>query len=80
LPFFPSKIAPTASSLEAKLVAMSNNSFARLLGAYAQVPGVSRVHVRALEVPHEGADQIVAVMNLAGWQVLEPRPCRVNEV
>jgi hypothetical protein len=27
LPFFPSKIAPTASSPEAKLVAISNNSF-----------------------------------------------------
>jgi hypothetical protein len=27
LPFFPSKIAPTASSPEAKLVAMSNSSF-----------------------------------------------------
>jgi hypothetical protein len=27
-----------------------------LLGARAQVPGVPRVHVRALEVPHEGAD------------------------
>jgi hypothetical protein len=27
LPFLPSKMAPTASSPEAKLVAMSNNSF-----------------------------------------------------
>jgi hypothetical protein len=26
-----------------------------LLGACAQVPGVSRAHIRALEVPHEGA-------------------------
>jgi hypothetical protein len=32
---------------------------AGLLGARAQIPGVSRVHIRALEVPHEGADQIV---------------------
>jgi uncharacterized membrane protein len=53
---------------------------AGLLGACAQIPGVSRAHVRALEVPHEGADQIIPVMNLAGRQVLEPRPRRVGEV
>jgi hypothetical protein len=29
---------------------------AGLLGAHAQVPGVSRVHIRPLEVPNEGAD------------------------
>jgi hypothetical protein len=38
------------------------------------------VYVRALEVPHECADQIVPVVDLAGRQVLEPRPCRVGEV
>jgi hypothetical protein len=32
LPFFPSKIAPTASSPEAKVVAMSNSSFEQLAG------------------------------------------------
>jgi hypothetical protein len=37
-----------------------------LLRACAQVPGVSRAHVRALEVPHEGADQIIPVVDLAG--------------
>jgi hypothetical protein len=51
-----------------------------LLGACAQVPGVFRAHVRALEVPHEGADQIVPVVDLAGRQVLESRPCRVGEM
>jgi hypothetical protein len=29
---------------------------AGILGARAQVPGVPRAHVRALEIPHEGAD------------------------
>jgi hypothetical protein len=53
---------------------------AGLLGACAQIPGVSRAHVHALEVPHEGADQIVPVMNLAGRQVLVPRSRRVSEV
>jgi hypothetical protein len=53
---------------------------AELLGACAQIPGVSRAHVRALEVPHEGADQIVPVLDLASRQVLEPRPRRVGEV
>jgi hypothetical protein len=49
--------------------------FVGLLGACAQVPGVPRAHVRALEVPHERADQIVPVVDLAGWQVFESRPC-----
>jgi hypothetical protein len=30
--------------------------FAGLLGTRAQVPGVSRVYIRALEIPHERAD------------------------
>jgi hypothetical protein len=53
---------------------------AGLLGACAQVPGVSRAYVCALEVPHEGADQIVPVVDLAGRQMLKPRPRRVGEV
>jgi hypothetical protein len=53
---------------------------AGLLGACAQILGVSRAHVRALEVPHDGADQIIPVVDLAGRQVLEPRPRRVGEV
>jgi hypothetical protein len=53
---------------------------AGLLGACTQILGVSRAHVRALEVPHEGADQIVPVVDLAGRQVLEPRLCRVGEM
>jgi hypothetical protein len=54
--------------------------FAGLLGARTQVPGVPRAHVRALEIPHERADQVVPVVDLAGRQVLEPRPRRVGEV
>jgi hypothetical protein len=46
---------------------------AGLLGAQAQIPGVSRAHVCALKVSHERADQIVPVMDLAGREVLEPR-------
>jgi hypothetical protein len=38
------------------------------------------VHIHALEVPHEGADQVVLVVDLAGRQVLEPRSSRVCEV
>jgi hypothetical protein len=47
--------------------------FTGLLGACPQVPGVPRAHVRALEVPHKRADQVVPAVDLAGWQVLEPR-------
>jgi hypothetical protein len=51
-----------------------------ILGACTQVPGVPRAHVRAQEVSHKGADQVVPVVDLTGWQVLEPRPRRVGEV
>jgi hypothetical protein len=54
--------------------------FAGLLGARAEVPGVPGAHVCALEISHEHADQVVPVVDLAGRQVLEPRPCRVGEV
>jgi hypothetical protein len=53
---------------------------AGLLGARAQILGVPRAHVRSLEVPHEGADQIIPIVDLAGRQVLEPHPRRVGEV
>jgi hypothetical protein len=53
---------------------------AGLLGACAQVPGVPKVHVHALEVPHEGADQVISVVDLTGRQVFEPHPRRVYEV
>jgi hypothetical protein len=39
---------------------------AGLLGACVQIPGVSRAHIHALDVPHEGADQIIPVVDLAG--------------
>jgi hypothetical protein len=54
--------------------------FAGLLGTRAQVPGVPRAHVRALEVAHERVDQVVPVVDLTGRQVLEPCPRRVGEV
>jgi hypothetical protein len=38
------------------------------------------VHIHALEVAHERADQVIPVMDLTGRQVLEPRPGRVTEV
>jgi hypothetical protein len=38
------------------------------------------VHVCALEISYERADQVVLVVDLAGRQVLEPRPRRVGEV
>jgi hypothetical protein len=37
-------------------------------------------HVCALEISHECADQVVPVVDLAGQQVLEPRPRRVGVV
>jgi hypothetical protein len=112
LPFLLSKIAPTTSSPEAKLVVISNSSFesagglrpnsrtrswhvvpsrkactisdCATLGSSVQrlekrrmkstVPGVPRAHIRALEVAHERADQVVPVMDLTGRHMFEPRP------
>jgi hypothetical protein len=45
---------------------------ARLLGACPQLLGVPRVHMRAVEVPHERVDQVVPAMDLARLQVFEP--------
>jgi hypothetical protein len=53
---------------------------AGLLGAGVQVPGVPRAQIRALEVANERVDQVIPVVDLAGRQVLEPRPRRVGEV
>jgi hypothetical protein len=53
---------------------------AGLLGAGAQVPGVPRVYVRALEVANERVDKVVPIVDLAGRQVLKPRPRRVGDV
>jgi hypothetical protein len=36
------------------------------LGARSQVLGVSEVHVCALEVPHEGVNQVVPAVDLTG--------------
>jgi hypothetical protein len=38
------------------------------------------VHVRALEISHERADQVVPVVYLSGQQVLEPCSRRVSEM
>jgi hypothetical protein len=53
---------------------------AGLSGARAQVPGVPRAHVRALEISQECADQDVPVVDLGDRQVLESRLRRVGEV
>jgi hypothetical protein len=44
-----------------------------LLGACVQIPGVPRAYVRALEVPHEGADQVIPIVDLTGRHVPRPR-------
>jgi hypothetical protein len=44
---------------------------ARLLSAGAQVPGIPRAHICALEVAHERANKIILVVDLAGGQVAD---------
>jgi hypothetical protein len=53
---------------------------ARLLATPLEVPGVPRVHVRALEVAHEDMDQVGPVVDLIRRQVIEPRSCGVSKM
>jgi hypothetical protein len=46
----------------------------RFLGAPSQVPGDPGAHVRALEVSHERADQVIPTVDLTCQQMFEPRP------
>ena len=52
----------------------------RLLPATPEVPGVSRAHVCALEVPNEDPDQVGSVVDQSLGKVLEPRPGRIGQV
>ena len=52
----------------------------RLLTAPSKIPRVARTHVRALEIAHEGPDQVRPVVDLVGWKMLQPSACRVCEV
>jgi hypothetical protein len=51
----------------------------RLLAAAAEIPGVPRAHVRALEVAGEGLDQVVPVGDLPRRQMLQPGSSGVGE-
>ena len=53
---------------------------AGLLATPFEVPGVPRVHVRALEIAHEDMDQVGPVVDLVRGQVLEPRSCGVSKM
>ena len=46
-----------------------------LLMAPLEIPRIPRMHVRALEVAHEGRDQVGPVVDLVGRKMLEPRAC-----
>ena len=51
-----------------------------LLTAPSEIPGVPRAHVRALEIAHEGPDQVRPVVDLVGRKMLRPGACRVCKV
>ena len=51
-----------------------------LLTAPSEIPRVPRMHVRALEVAHEGPDQVRPVVDLVGREMLKPGTCRVRKV
>ena len=51
-----------------------------LLPTPFEVPGVPKVHVRALKIAHEDMDQVGPVVDLIRRQVLEPRSCGVSKM
>jgi hypothetical protein len=53
--------------------------FPWLLAAASEIPGVPRAHVRVLEVPSEGFDQIIPVRDLRRRQMLQPGSGGVGE-
>ena len=51
----------------------------RFLATALKVPGVSRAHVCALEIPDEDPNQVTPVVDLRGRKVLEPGSHRVRQ-
>jgi hypothetical protein len=47
-------------------------SLTRLLTIAPEVPGVARVHIGALEVPHENYHEVGPVMDATGQEVFQP--------
>jgi hypothetical protein len=46
--------------------------FIRLLFAASKIPRVAKAHVGSLEVPLEHSHEVVLVVDLSRWEVLEP--------
>jgi hypothetical protein len=51
---------------------MYSQSFIRLLAIAPKVPGVTRVHIGTLEVPHENLYEVSLVMDATGQKMLQP--------
>ena len=72
-----------ASQLGALLGETPNVFPQRLIGlltAPSEIPRVPRMHIHALEVAHEGPDQVRPVVALVGREMLKPGTCRVRKV
>jgi len=52
----------------------------RLLTAPSEIPRVPETHVWALEIAHEGPDQVRPVVDLVGRKVLKPGACGIRKV
>jgi hypothetical protein len=50
-------------------------SFIRLLATAPEVPGVTRVDIGTLEVPHENFYEVGPVVNTTDREVLQPSSC-----
>ena len=52
----------------------------RLLTAPSAIPRVHRMHERALEVAHEGSDQVGPIVDLIGGKMFKPHARRIRKV
>ena len=51
-----------------------------MLTAPSEIPRVSRTHVCALEVGHEGSGQVGPIVDLIGGKMFEPHARRIRKV
>ena len=51
-----------------------------MLTAPSEIPRVSRTHVCALEVGHEGSGQVGPIVDLIGGKMFEPRAHGIRKV
>jgi hypothetical protein len=56
----------------------TSEGFTRLLPVALQVPGVTKMRIRVVEVPGEDLSEILPAIDHVSWQMIQPGPSRVD--